>query len=261
MRSAGWTLLLMTPGCAGLLLPSIHARPLQWRRHPAVRCGLPTGWKEVTDPQSGKPYFYNAATGVTQWQKPVDQNRFAGEGDGSERTLTPSSTWRIKLDLEANGVTATVQASLRFAEDEGYEPPQGVLLVESCIPEGALALGEQPARWLLSEDPEDRKDSLWIWGLFSQPLYPFILLQLELARPFELADGIAIPAGPLYCQIDHRRTKTGAVQLGEGAVTYKVQEKIKADLVGLSEVVYGEPTACGTLRFLDTADDMQKSYV
>ena len=65
----------------------------------------------------------------------------------------------------------SISASVRFAEVEGYEPPQGQMLVESCMPEGALSLGQQKAQWLLSEDPEDRGDSLWIWGLFKEPLY------------------------------------------------------------------------------------------
>ena len=73
-------------------------------------------------------------------------------------------------------------------------------------------------------------------------------------------EGVSIPAGTLYCQIDHRR-KDGAVQLGEGTVAYKVEEKIAADLVGLSEVNYMEPVQCGTIKFLDTIESISKSYV
>ena len=51
------------------------------------------------------------------------------------------------------------------------------------------------------------------------------------------------------------------MQLGTGAVTYKVTEKIKADLVGLSEVNYQEPVPCGNVRFLDTAGEISKSFV
>jgi len=215
---------------------------------------------EVTDKTSGEPYYYNSASGVTQWEKPVDQ--FADAGRSGGRALTPDVSWRVKLDLTAPGTSSsvTVTASFRFSEEEGFEPPQGALLVESCTPEGALVLGQQKAQWLLSEDPEDRKDSLWIWGLFKDPLYPFILLQLELAVPLEVADGVSIPAGLLYCQIDHRRND-GSVQLGEGAVTYKVQEKLKADLVGLSDFSYGEPVPCGKIRFQDTADLLKSSFV
>jgi len=230
-----------------------------------VRCGLtdlPSGWKEVTDKDSGKPYYYNAATGVTQWQRPAG-SRFADVSSDGPRALTPGCSWRVRSDLTATGCATpvTVTAVVRFAEEEGFEPPQGSLFVESCVPEGALVLGEQKTRWLLSEDPEDQGDSLWIWGLFKEPLYPFILFELELAQPLQMpVEGVSLPAGPLCFQVDHRR-KDGGVQLGEGAATYKVTEKIAADLVGLSEVTYDEPVPCGKIRFLDTVDSISKSFV
>ena len=236
------------------------------RRAVGVRCqastDLPPGWKEVTDKDSGKAYYYNAATGVTQWQKPM-VSRFAGGAENEKRTLTPDCSWRIRLDLTAPGCATpvSISGSFRFAEEEGFEPPQGFTLVESCVPEGAISLGQQKARWQLSEDPDDKGDSLWIWGLFSEPLYPFLLLEIELAEPLAMpVEGVSIPAGTLYCQIDHRR-KDGAVQLGEGTVAYKVEEKINADLVGLSQVTYNEPVPCGTIRFLDTVEVIGKSYV
>lgn len=139
-------------------------------------------------------------------------------------------------------------------------PPQGFLNVDSCLPEGTLALGAQKTRWTLSEDPEDRKDSLWIWGLFSEPLYPFILFEIDLATPIKIAENIQIPAGKLFFQVDHRR-KDGSVQLGEGSIKYKVMEKLNADLLGLSDFSYGEPIECGKIRFLDTIDSIAKSYI
>ena len=216
---------------------------------------LPTGWKEVTDKDSGKPYYYNAATGVTQWQKPLAGN-FGAAGDSSVvASLDPACTWRMKLDVTApktSGKFATIQANVRFAEEEGFEPPQGFMTVESCVPEGALTLGQQQTRWQLSEDPEDRKDSLWIWGLFKEPLYPFILFELELAAPLEISEGISIPQGKIYLQVDHRR-KEGEVKLGEGTITYKIDSEQNADLLGLSQFTYNEPVPCGRARFLDTA--------
>ena len=139
--------LVLSPGA---LAPRHAAR----RGVSSVRCelteSLPPGWKEVIDSDSGKPYYYNSASGVTQWQKPA-VGRFPGaEMDGDVRTLTPATSWRVKLDLTAPGAASpvTITASIRFAEEEGYEPPQGALLVESCVPENALKLGEQKARWL-----------------------------------------------------------------------------------------------------------------
>ena len=51
------------------------------------------------------------------------------------------------------------------------------------------------------------------------------------------------------------------MQLGEGTLTYKVTEKLSADLVGLSEVAYDEPIPCGKVTFLDTVNIISKSYV
>lgn len=40
---------------------------------------------------------------------------------------------------------------------------------------------QQPgkARWILSEGEDRRSAGLWIWGLFEEPLYPFLLLQMQ----------------------------------------------------------------------------------
>jgi len=247
--------LVLSPVPGGRALP-------QTRRAEVVRCqmtDLPSGWTEVMDPKTGKPYYYNALTGVTQWQRPQRQP-FDTAGDGGKRTLTSVTVWRAKLDLLPPGATApvTISAKLRFVEDKGFEPPQGLLYVESCMPEGAL--GMEPTRWELSEDPEDRKDSLWIWGLFSDPLYPFCIFTLELAAPIAAPGNVSVPAGRLYFQVDHRR-KDGSAQLGEGGVTYKVTQQLNADIVGLSSFNYGDPVPCGKIRFLDTAEDMSKSVI
>ena len=92
------------------------------------------------------------------------------------------------------------------------------MLVESCLPEGTVELGEQKDRWTLSEDPDDQKDSLWIWGLFSQPLYPFLLLTVILSQPVELPGGETIPAGKLFLQGEHRRDPDADTLLGAGTV-------------------------------------------
>lgn len=35
------------------------------------------------------------------------------------------------------------------------------------------------ARWTLSEAEDERGAGLWVWGLFKDPLYPFLLLQMD----------------------------------------------------------------------------------
>jgi hypothetical protein len=101
--------------------------------------------EEVTDKESGKSYYYNAATGVTQWQKPMG-SQFGEADDSALKSLTPGCTWKMKIDLTApktSGKYAPVTANVRFAEEDGFEPPQGFMTVDSCLPEGSLTLGQQ----------------------------------------------------------------------------------------------------------------------
>jgi hypothetical protein len=259
------------PSGEALQVSALNGRPLvaggtaarQPPRASAAMKQLPAGWLEATDKETGRPYYYNTATGTSQWDPPRESRFDEATTSASERALTPDCRWSVKLELGPAESPVTLLAKLRFAEEDGYEPPQGFVLVESSQivggAEDALQLGQQSARWRLSEDPEDQKDSLWIWGLFKEPLYPFLLLELDLAQPVE-TEGLVIPAGRLYFQVDHRR-KDGVVVLGEGPATFKVTEKLNADLVGLSNFNYEEPISCGRIRFLDTADDMKKSYI
>ena len=57
--------------------------------------------------------------------------------------------------------------------------------------------------WRLDEDPSAQgfdKAGFWIWGLFEEPKYPFMLLQLELTQAVPVANG-EIPAGIIYGQV------------------------------------------------------------
>jgi hypothetical protein len=105
-------------------------------------------------------------------------------------TLSETTTWNRRLVLENLPMSSGRTTSRMFVtrvqviEDEGYEPPQGILRqVDDNDREEDI--GNQPrlsitkSRWIFSEDPEVRRDSLWIWGLFKDPLYPFLLLQVE----------------------------------------------------------------------------------
>lgn len=51
------------------------------------------------------------------------------------------------------------------------------------------------ARWTLSEAEDERGAGLWVWGLFEEPLYPFLLLQvnnLEIVRYFHAAHRVRV---------------------------------------------------------------------
>ena len=170
----------------------------------------------------------------------------------TEASLTAATLWRLSLSLKKEGSSAPatdVTVNLRFEEEPGYEPPQGQLIVDSCIPEGALQCGQPPRGrqlWKLSEDPNDPKDSLWIWGLFKEPLYPFILFSLGVCSGSELAlaDG-----SRLFLQCTHKGDG-GLTALTTGDVSIRVPTEQNADLVGLSQFTYQEPVPFGSARFL-----------
>lgn len=151
-------------------------------------------------------------------------------------TLTKDTTWRLRILL--NGITTTNGRKLStgsgaggqlfvvegsFIEEDGYEPPQGyfkpLTAATTIDDENASSPSTTTtsmleiinSRWKLSEDPDDPKDGLWIWGLFKEPLYPYMLLQME-TRELQLSsskDGLnddSIPPLKLYAQISHIRT-------------------------------------------------------
>ena len=166
----------------------------------------------------------------------------------SKTTLTDETTWRLRLLL--NDVTTTKGRKLdgqlfvvegNFIEEEGYEPPQGLFQPtgKQSTDEGeeetssGMALEVSNSRWKLSEDPDDPKDGLWIWGLFKEPLYPFMLLQMEtkeliLSSSNDGENDDSIPPLKLYAQINHIREKDGegGVELKPANLNIRVLEQV-----------------------------------
>jgi hypothetical protein len=177
----------------------------------------------------------------------------------------------------------------QFIPEENYEPPQGTFVQQQMsttdasnsedIPSTISSAGSMQiasSRWILSEDPNDRKDGLWIWGLFQQPLYPYLLFSLE-TKPIEIRnvatatvgdDGSNavdyIPALQLYVQLDHTCNRdTGAVSFlkkkrsssesssSSGSNNYELmirqKEIIAADPLSLSKVEIYEEVSIGTI--------------
>jgi hypothetical protein len=178
--------------------------------------------------------------------------------DTAAATLTEATTWNLRFVLEnlqtANGKTMNRIFVIRvqFIEDEGYEPPQGILRQLDDKAREEEKENQQPglslttSRWILSEDPDDRKDSLWIWGLFKEPLYPFLLLQMEVDE-IQLDDDFIAPF-KLFAQIDHKREK-GVVVLTSGAdLKMKKKETVKADPFGAATVDIFEDVSVGKLQ-------------
>jgi len=165
----------------------------------------------------------------------------------NKATLDESTTWRLRFAL--NGVPTTngrkvgelFVVDVQFVLEDGFEPPQGVIkqiMSKSNDNDNVRYLKVKSGRWKLSEDPNDRKDGLWVWGLFKEPLYPFMLLQLE-TEEYALpgAEDNAIKPLTLYAQINHKRDKsTGEVELDAATLNLREVETINADPLGVAKV-------------------------
>lgn len=84
--------------------------------------------------------------------------------------------WRLNIALEKPGYkSSTAVCRVRFVPDRNYEPPQGKVFIEDDY-NGVVKVDDKgyAGIWTLSEDKNDRKDGLWVWGLFEEPKYPFL---------------------------------------------------------------------------------------
>lgn len=185
----------------------------------------------------------------------------------SKATLTEETLWKLRFsmsgikttdDRRINELLFVVDAN--FIEDEGYEPPQGSVVARdiqndnddsSSNSSNVATLRIKSGRWQLSEDPEDRKDGLWVWGLFQEPLYPFLLLQLE-TEPIELPGEKTIAPLKLFAQISHSRDKERGVVLKASQLNIREMETIKADPFGGATVEIYEEVTVGQLSIQPT---------
>lgn len=175
-------------------------------------------------------------------------------------SLTSDSTWRLQFEFFSGKDDSTtpdrvITSKVKFVLDEGYEPPQGLIEIVEDL-EGMFSAVETTAtgvqmnnRWTLEEDPNEKSAGLWIWGLFEDPLYPYLVFSMDVNR-IDVADGgkYHIPSGTLFAEVKHQRgSKSGSV-LTDGVLSFKVTKTYQADLVGLSKVTVGEPNQCGRLK-------------
>lgn len=192
----------------------------------------------------------------------TDDPKTAAKLEVMNRQLNPNFNWTVRIDFSRPGTVAPVSitATLRFVELPGMAPPQGLVRVDACEPEGALVLGEMPDRWIVSEDPEEQEAGLNVLILFTaKPLLPFMFFNLQLAEPVKLGNE-TIPAGRIFFQVDHRRYYDG-VQLGKGGVTTKTMQTYNADFVGLAKATIAEDVPSGTITFLDTIDYVESGLL
>jgi len=174
----------------------------------------------------------------------------------SATTLTHETTWKLRFLLQGlptekgKRVDEIFDIEAKFIELEGYEPPQGEIQQVFRDDETASSrLKVTASRWKLSEDPNERKDGLWVWGLFKEPLYPFLLLQLETERvSLPGDDDDAIKPLKLFAQLNHKRDNEVGVVLKGGDLKVREVETVKADPFGAATVDVYEEVSVGKLN-------------
>jgi len=165
----------------------------------------------------------------------------------SAATLDDSTEWTLSMSFAKDGSTAQdlVTAKVKFMEDEGYEPPQGRVLLDG---DSKYLAASSQCFWKLGEDPAKEgfdKAGFWIWGLFEEPAYPFFFFELDIVEDIPTAGGV-ISKGKLFGEAQVTRSKDTGVSLSQGKLTVKEYTDYQADLIGLSSAKVGTDVACGT---------------
>lgn len=158
-------------------------------------------------------------------------------------TMDGDTLWRISAKLRKSGTKSSdIVLRVRFVPDRNYEPPQGRIFIEDDF-NGLVQVDDKgySGVWTLSEDKEDRKDGLWIWGLFEEPKYPFLYFYMDVynttilpsGEEAPIFNGEGIPNNRLNFRFDHLNEKNLGTVLKGGLMNYKESEYIKADPFGV----------------------------
>ena len=100
-------------GEAGAALAAAKEKQAKLLNSPALRAPLSSGWEEVPDPTGGPTYYYHAATGQTQWDRPEEEvSSRSSAGEKLTLTLTLTLTGRA---TEVVGQVPAVQPGQQVA--------------------------------------------------------------------------------------------------------------------------------------------------
>lgn len=180
----------------------------------------------------------------------------------AKTTLTDETNWKLRIVLngapteKGRKVDELFVVEAQFIEEEGYEPPQGSL--RQIFPEDAdsRVLKIEDSYWKLSEDPNERKDGLWVWGLFKEPLYPFLLLQMKTEKvPIPGEEEDFVKPLTLFAQINHSRDDEKGVVLKAAVLNVREMETVNADVFGTTQVEVFEEIQVGQISILPVEED------
>ena len=106
----------------------------------AVAPALPTGWEQHLDDQTGQPYYYNAATGASEWELPAAEG---GEGERLARAGGTGENTRVQVD-DVEAIEAANGTASGAAAGAGSDAPAPAAAPDPAFASlrEAVALGE-----------------------------------------------------------------------------------------------------------------------
>lgn len=130
--------------------------PASVKRYTAALASLPDGWKEYKDEASGKNYYHNAATGVTSWERPMNEEAAQGIATSKEDETKPTAFGPSKLKSAAFAVMAskapTASAGSGTSGAPAVRPSVAMLRAGSVGGAAAKPSGPEPSAARVSED-------------------------------------------------------------------------------------------------------------
>jgi hypothetical protein len=121
---------------------------------------LLTGWAEAIDPDSGKSFYYNDETGVTQWERPVVVPSPSEEEEMNDRETISS----VRAEIASTAALSDVKTGDEYEvqdhinEDQdmsGYYNKDGTLIT---MPEGGDDLGDENNTSLVEPEETEEQD-------------------------------------------------------------------------------------------------------
>eukprot|EP00873_Tetraselmis_striata_P010715 jgi/Tetstr1/430979/TSEL_020734.t1 len=234
---------MIRPGCSSAPRRYAFAAPVN-----AIRCHRsaasgPPHWRAGHRPCKPRRRDGSEAGGrqvaVRAVSRPGVADDSAVDYSGPKATLDRATVWRLQMALEEGAPPAVVH--VRFAREEGYEPPQGVIEVVEDE-RGTLQQGAS-TRWELGEDPDKKSANpmdgggLWIWALFSETPFPCMLFSLATNE-----------YGTVYVKATHGQGPKRGTVLTDGVLSTRTMTEVAADLIGLSRAQVAEQLPAGTIR-------------